>query len=156
MVSFSQHFNRSASDSNVFRISSMKFSVKREPDKGDNDNFCIHLWELWMPHRSAFTLCQTEARQQKCCKDVASDVYLSCSCCPWAAAEKNSSPFLSISGSFGQLQKTSINFWCPCSAKKSNKRSSLATRRWENKSWKTWKDPRPQDFSLTMKNGPFY
>ena len=25
-------------------------ALLRKPKKGDNDNFCLHLWELWMPH----------------------------------------------------------------------------------------------------------
>ena len=24
--------------------------LDRKRQKGDNDNFCLHLWELWMPH----------------------------------------------------------------------------------------------------------
>ena len=25
-------------------------NITRKPQKGDNDNVCLHLWELWMPH----------------------------------------------------------------------------------------------------------
>ena len=54
--------------------------------KGDNDNFCLHLRELWMPHLP-FALRQAEARQHKCRKHVESSVRLGCSSWPWACAD---------------------------------------------------------------------
>ena len=65
---------------------SFRVFVGKPQQKGESsDNFCRR--ELWMPHQGPLPLRQTEARRRKCNKDVASDVCLSCSSCPWAGAD---------------------------------------------------------------------
>ena len=36
--------------------------LSRKPQKGDNDNFCLHLWELWMPHLKYLLHCGRKKR----------------------------------------------------------------------------------------------
>ena len=66
-------------------------NVTRNPHKGDNDDVCLHLWELWMPHLvydlEYLSTVANRAATTQTCKDVASDVCLRCSCCPRAGAE---------------------------------------------------------------------
>ena len=53
----------------------------RRPQQVNNDNFCLHLWELWMSHPKYPFHCGKHKRD-KHNQDVASDLSLSCKCCP--------------------------------------------------------------------------
>ena len=37
----------------------------QKPSKGDNDIFCLHLWELWMPHLNHLSFCDRQTGSSK-------------------------------------------------------------------------------------------